>query len=125
MIVADLEAAQVLLEIRSLHAAQGIEESSRCNRLVSLEFTHTRVLWRVRPAGVADMWIAEAGNHRLVLQQLGGGLWRMHIAGPDTADFQNLYSSTDKAKADAALFVEVQFHAWQIPIPEELQWIEA
>ena len=74
---------------------------------------------------ITDRLIAQAGNHRVILQHLGGGLWRTHIAGAHTADFQNVYSSPDEAKADAARLVEVKFRVWHIAIPEGLQWVEA
>jgi hypothetical protein len=79
---------------------------------------------QIMPAS-SDRLIALAGNHRVILQHLGGGLWRTHIGGAHTADFQNVYSSCDEAKADAALFVEMEFWAWQLPVPEAFQWVEA
>ena len=69
--------------------------------------------------------MAQAGTHRVILQHFGGGLWRTYISGTHDAEFQNVYYTRDEAKADAALFVELQFRAWQLPVPELLRWVKA
>lgn len=73
---------------------------------------------------VPDRLIAQVGNHRVILNHFAGGLWRTSIDGAHSADFQNVYSSRDEAKADAALFVELKFGVWQIPVPGVLEWVE-
>ena len=115
-------------------SAEVVASAKSCPRYVSLDVTVTFLgicrqcqaiaSIRIMPA-VTDRLIAQAGNHRVILQHLGSGLWRMRIAGaPHSADFQNVYSSPDEAKADAARLIEVKFRAWQIRVPEQLQWIE-
>ena len=79
---------------------------------------------RIMPV-VADRFVADAGNHRVILQHVRGGLWHVRISGAHTLDFRNVYSSPEAAKTDAAWMIEIKFRDWQIPFPEDLQWVEA
>lgn len=69
------------------------------------------------------MFSTEVGNHHVILEHLGGGLWRTRICGPHTADFQNVYASVDLAKADAAVFAGMKFRVWQIPVPRNCRGV--